>query len=263
MLPKEYAQIKKEFSEVERNTWINAYVSRHENPIMLVLYFLAVSAGSFLVFKNYFTTGSRYSIGYHVVALIAFPIVLISIHSILNAVFRKAAVQCCPIEVPLCEIDMKRFDQAYVAETDAILTEYNRLNGLTYPGLDLSPYSLLTPAVFILCFGYFAWIQRIPIPEGCVLYLVAMCVAFVIYGYLVVASSGQSLGVPLSYEVKESIERLVKAREKQQKNPNTGSDTSSDASWYIHQQKTLKEYEERLHEWATTEDPPSGSGDGI
>lgn len=62
MLQKEYAQAKKEFSSVEQNIWIQEYVSRRENPIILVLYFFAVLIGLLIVFKKYFTTGSAYSI---------------------------------------------------------------------------------------------------------------------------------------------------------------------------------------------------------
>ncbi|MBQ6849211.1 MAG: hypothetical protein IJN76_04050 [Clostridia bacterium] len=270
MLLKEFAQAKKELASVERNTWIQAYISRRENPIILVLYFLTVSIGSFVFFEKYFATGIHFSIGLHLVVLVAFPIVLRITRSILNALFRKKAMRCCPVESPSDEIDVQLYNntKAYLAETKAMLAEYNRLKGLTYPGLSLIPYSLLTPVIFLLWFGYFAWFQQLAIPEGCVLYLVILSIVFLLYSPFVVAVSSQLLDIPLSYEVKESLEKLEKHPEKRQSNPtvnsDTSSDTSSDVSWYIQLQKENEEYFEKLHEWATNgDDPTPGAGDGI
>lgn len=264
MLQKEYEQTKKEFSSVEQNIWIQEYVSRRENPIILALYILAVSIGSLIVFTKYFTTGSAYSLWFHIGVLIAFLIVFIIIHSILNSIFRKKAMKLCPVEASPYDAEMPSDITAQLAEEDAMLAEYERLKKLDYKGFDVAPYVFLTPIVFILAFGYFAWIQQSPIPQGCVLYLVVMCVALTIYSAVLFALSSQLLDVPLSYKVKESLERTQKSHIKQQEKAHTSSNESSDVSWYIHQQKEREDYERRLHEWATSDDDPTpGCGDGI
>ena len=264
MLPKEYAQAKKEFSAVEQNIWLQEYVSRRENPIILILYFLSTSICSFVFFRKYFTTGSAYSLWFHVGALIAFLIVFVIIHSILNSIFRKKAMKFCPVEASPYDAEIPSDITAQVAEEDAMLVEYERLKKLDYKGLDVSPYVFLASIIFISAFGYFAWIQQSPIPKGCVLYLVVMCVAFTIYSSVIFALSCQLVGVPLSYEVKESLERTQKSRIKQQEKAHTSSNESSDVSWYIHQQKEREDYLKRLHKWATSDDDPTpGCGDGI
>lgn len=137
-------------------------------------------------------------------------------------------MQRCPLKASPYDTEMPSDISAQIEEENAMLVEYERLKKLDYKGFDISYYPIFTPIVFILVFGYFAWIQQSPIPKGCVLYLAVMCVAFTICSFFIVALSSQAVSVPLSYETKEALDRIQKSREKQRKEIHTSSNASSE-----------------------------------
>lgn len=200
-------QTQKEFSEAERNIWIQEYVSRRENPIILVLYFILLATGAFFMFQNPFVNGSYFSFWMHLVGAVAIPIVLGIVHGILNAVFKKGSVRRCPLEATTVDAEA-------LPDTNAMLAEYKRLKDHKSTGYDPSTAAtLLSPVILILCFGYFAWLQKLPIPDGSILYLVILCVVSLVYGLFTIVATSQTLSLPLSSEVMNAITAYEKENE--------------------------------------------------
>lgn len=204
------AQAQKEFAEIERNIWIQEYVSRRENPVILTLYYLTLAICYFFSFRTYFTTGNTYSFLIHLAAFVALPIVFAILHSILNRIFKKPANRLCPVEAA-------PFDAANVPDSDALIERYNQMKKRRTKGFNNSNLVFLAPVILVLCYGYFAWLQQLPIPSGCVDYLVWQCVLIFFYGSAVAGLSSQSLDLPLSDAVKKELQLYEDGREKREK----------------------------------------------
>lgn len=198
MLQMTLTKAQKEISQLDRNIWIQDYVSRRENPVILILFSALLAAGSYFSFQRYFTEGSTYSFWIHLIAPIAMLIVMGIIHSILKRIFTKSAQRRCPVTA-------KPFDESEVPDADALLAQYKEIQNLPDKGFDMAKFMLLPQIILVLCFGYFAWLQHLPIPGGCIFYLIVMCVLFFFVYAIMVVSCTQAISLPVSQDVKDGF----------------------------------------------------------
>jgi hypothetical protein len=194
---------RKEISEAHRNIWIQEYVSRRENPVIAIVYFLLLGGAAYFSFQKYFAQGSTYNFWQHLLALIALRVILGTVHSVLNAIFKKAAGRRCPVEV-------QTLNPEALPDEDALLSEYKQLQNYQAKGFNASSFSLLAPVIIVLAYGYFAWFLKLSVPTGCVTYLVWMCVLLFFYGCIVVICASQSLTLPLSTPVTNWLQNYEK-----------------------------------------------------
>ena len=205
------AKAKEDLKDVERKLWICAYVSRKENPLIDGVGSVLLLICSYYALRKYFTDGAAFPVWVHVVALIAITLCLAILHRPLNRHFTKKAEARCPIHT-------SSFDPEEIQDMEHLA----KISAHGYFKTDKTYQSgpLMALAALLGWVGFYLWFAygvSLPIPPGCLLYLIVMCVVTSVWFFFTGFCTCQSLLLPLSPEVKTALRNYQKEKREAQR----------------------------------------------
>lgn len=201
---------KEDLKDIEKKIWIQAYVSKKENPLIDLIASVLIFACSFVALYRYFTMGAPIPFWIHAVAFIVITICLVITHRSLNGPLTRKAEALCPITV-------SDFNIEEINSMEALLEFTSRNHFGKFKPYYAGPLSALISIIaWIFSFLYFSKFANLTVPSGCILYLVMMCIITSSWFFFVGFGVGQSLLLPLSREVKTAL-RDYRSKKKQEK----------------------------------------------
>ena len=203
------AKAKTDLKDIEKKLWIQAYVSRKENPLIDLIASVLLFICSYLAFYQYFTQGTAFSFLIHAIVFVAITICIVIVHRCLNSRLTHKAEKLCPITT-------SDFNVEEITSMERLLeiTSHGYFDkGKIYYAGPLT--ALFSIAAWIFSFVRFSKFTNLPVPPNCILYLVVMCTVTSVWFFIVGITAGQSLLLPLSQEVTVALRSYQKEKKQE------------------------------------------------
>ena len=202
---------KEDLKDIEKKLWIQAYVSRKENPLIDLIASGLLFICSYIALYRYFTKGSPFSFWVHAVAFIGITVCLVIAHCCLNGPLTRKAETLCPITT-------SDFNTVEINSIESLskITSRNRFGKFKvyYAGPLTAFFSIVE---WIVCYCLLSHLSATSMSYGGILYLVVMCITTSTWFFFVTLLAGQSLLLPLSQEVKTALRKYQKEKKQEAK----------------------------------------------
>ena len=203
------AKAKSDLTNIERKLWIQAYVSRKENPLIDLIGSVLLFGCSYLALHRYFTEGTPFSFWVHAAAFVGITLCISIAHRCLNKQLTCKAERICPITASQFNPE----EISDLSQLDKVTSHGYFEKGKTYYAGPLT--ALVSIVAWIFSFLWFTKFQNLSTPSDCILYLIAMCIATSIWFFMTGLLAGQSLELPLSPEVRSALRKYRKEKKEE------------------------------------------------
>ena len=240
------AKARKDLENIERKLWIQAYVSRKENPLIDLIASTLILICSYFSMNRYFTQGAPFPFWIHAAAFFAITACISIAHRCMNGSFTQKAEKLCPITT-------SEFHPEEITDMDRLaeITAHGYFDmGKIYYAGPLT--ALVSIASWIGCSIWFSKYSNLPVPFGCTWYLIVMCAATSVWFLLAGILAGQSLTLPLSEEVRSALRNYRKEKQqealRQQKEAEEAAKREQEEKERAEAERKAKEVEEKEKE---------------